>query len=71
MSWLSTSGGAPPEAPTDPERREARRGEQQERTASLPVPDGMVRRNLATPDPGYFAWVMATAIVSTGRDIFG
>ncbi|MDA8354893.1 MAG: tellurite resistance/C4-dicarboxylate transporter family protein [Actinomycetota bacterium] len=71
MSWLGASGGPSPEARPDPELREARRGEQQRRTASLPVPGGMVRRNLATLDPGYFAWVMATGIVSIGADLLG
>ena len=30
-----------------------------------------MRRNLATLDPGYFAWVMATGIVSIGADLLG
>lgn len=66
MSWLSASGEPSPEAPPDPGRREAQRGEQQNRTASLAVPDGLVQRAIATLDPGYFAYVMATGIVSIG-----
>jgi tellurite resistance protein TehA-like permease len=36
-----------------------------------PVPDGMIRRALATLDPGYFALVMASGIVSVGTDLTG
>jgi tellurite resistance protein TehA-like permease len=35
------------------------------------VPEGLVRRAVATLDPGYFAWVMATGIVSVGTDLLG
>jgi tellurite resistance protein TehA-like permease len=35
------------------------------------VPAGLVRRALATLDPGYFAWVMASGIVSVGTDLAG
>jgi tellurite resistance protein TehA-like permease len=31
----------------------------------------MIRRNLATLDPGYFAWVMGSGIVSVGAKLFG
>ena len=36
-----------------------------------PVPEGLVARALATLDPGYFAWVMASGIVSVGTDQLG
>jgi len=36
-----------------------------------PVPNGMLRRALATLDPGYFALVMASGIVSIGTDLTG
>jgi len=36
-----------------------------------PVPDGMIRRALATLDPGYFALVMASGIVSVGTELTG
>lgn len=36
-----------------------------------PVPTGLVGRALATLDPGYFAWVMASGIVSIGADLLG
>ncbi|HUZ41687.1 MAG TPA: tellurite resistance/C4-dicarboxylate transporter family protein [Acidimicrobiales bacterium] len=36
-----------------------------------PVPDGMIRRALATLDPGYFALVMASGIVSVGTNLTG
>ena len=71
MSWLSASSEPPPEAPSDPDRRDTRLGGQQKHTASLPVPDGLVPRAIATLDPGYFAWVMATGIVSIGTDLLG
>ncbi|MGH9080570.1 MAG: tellurite resistance/C4-dicarboxylate transporter family protein [Acidimicrobiales bacterium] len=35
------------------------------------LPPGLVRRALATLDPGYFAWVMASGIVSVGADLLG
>jgi tellurite resistance protein TehA-like permease len=38
-------------------------------TQQLTVPDRLVRRAIATLDPGYFAWVMATGIVSVGTDL--
>jgi tellurite resistance protein TehA-like permease len=40
-------------------------------SAPVPVPVGLVRRAIATLDPGYFAWVMATGIVSVGTDLLG
>jgi tellurite resistance protein TehA-like permease len=36
-----------------------------------PVPDDMIGRALATLDPGYFALVMASGIVSVGTDLTG
>jgi len=41
------------------------------RAQPLPVPESLVRRAIATLDPGYFAWVMATGIVSVGADLLG
>jgi tellurite resistance protein TehA-like permease len=35
------------------------------------VPAGLLRRAIATLDPGYFAWVMASGIVSVGTDLLG
>ncbi len=35
------------------------------------VPEGLIPRAIATLDPGYFAWVMATGIVSVGTDLLG
>jgi hypothetical protein len=34
-------------------------------------PAGMIRRGLATLDPGHFAWVMGSDIVSVGAKLFG
>ncbi len=36
-----------------------------------PVPDGLLARALATLDPGYFASVMASSIVSVGTGLLG
>ena len=36
-----------------------------------PVPADPIRRAIATMDPGYFAWVMASGIVSVGADLLG
>ncbi len=35
------------------------------------MPDGVVARALATMDPGWFAWVMASGIVSVGTYLLG
>ena len=35
------------------------------------LPDGVISSALATLDPGYFAWVMASGIISIGADILG
>ena len=75
MSWL----GAPQADEADPrdEGAEGSSGDANRRIADgsraqpLPVPEGMVRRAIATLDPGYFAWVMATGIVSVGTDLLG
>src|SRR5579875_2038273 len=40
-------------------------------TRQLEVPDRLLPRAIATLDPGYFAWVMATGIVSIGTDLLG
>ncbi len=34
-------------------------------------PAGLIARAVATLDPGYFAWVMASGIVSVGTDLLG
>ncbi len=39
--------------------------------ASEPLPRGLVGRWLATLDPGYFAWVMASGIISVGGALLG
>ena len=71
MNWLRPSDEPRAGAPPDPDRLDDRRGEEQKATASLPLPDGLVPRAIATLDPGYFAWVMATGIVSIGADLLG
>jgi tellurite resistance protein TehA-like permease len=38
---------------------------------ALEAPGGVVSRAIATLDPGYFAWVMASGIVSVGTDLLG
>ncbi|MGH9087450.1 MAG: tellurite resistance/C4-dicarboxylate transporter family protein [Acidimicrobiales bacterium] len=35
------------------------------------MPSRLFRRAIATLDPGYFAWVMATGIISVGTDLLG
>jgi tellurite resistance protein TehA-like permease len=41
------------------------------RTQALSMPAGLVRRAIATLDSGYFAFVMATGIVSIATDLLG
>jgi tellurite resistance protein TehA-like permease len=71
VSWLGESSPLPPPAPSDRDRPDARRVEPHPRVASVAVPDRLVPRAIATLDPGYFAWVMATGIVSIGTDLLG
>ena len=74
MSWLGVSGGGDTGtadetagARTRDVRQHGTNGDAQQ----LTVPEGFVRRAIATLDPGYFAWVMATGIVSVGTDLLG
>ena len=75
MSWLGVPGGnetgATGEVSGAPPRDADRRRAVGARDQPLPVPHGLVRRAIATLDPGYFAWVMATGIVSVGTDLLG
>ncbi|MDA8285734.1 MAG: tellurite resistance/C4-dicarboxylate transporter family protein [Actinomycetota bacterium] len=74
MSWLGVpkgDEGATGET-TGARHRDARQGDTDRfATQQLTVPDGLVRRAIATLDPGYFAWVMATGIISVGTDLLG
>ena len=74
MSWLGVPGGGDTGAAgetagarTHDVRQNGTNGDAQQ----LAVPEGFVRRAIATLDPGYFAWVMATGIVSVGADLLG
>jgi len=75
MSWVRALGGPRPAAPVgaastpDPTSNESEVPARPRK--ALVVPDGVVRRAIATLDPGYFAWVMATGIVSVGADLLG
>jgi tellurite resistance protein TehA-like permease len=53
-----------------PEVAEAQAGEGPHLSVEV-LPAGRIRRGLATLDPGYFALVMATGIVSIGADLEG
>lgn len=44
---------------------------QSEKPGGLTPPTGSVPRAIATLDPGWFAWVMASGIVSIGADLLG
>ena len=55
-----------------PVDRGARDGSGGSRSGDAPEePGSLVGRAIATLDPGYFAWVMATGIVSVGTDLLG
>ncbi len=75
MSWLGAPDGdetgAASGADGAPTRDAGERRGEEPPAQALPVPDGLVRRAIATLDPGYFAWVMATGIVSVGTDLLG
>jgi tellurite resistance protein TehA-like permease len=70
MNWLPTfqpeaRGTAQRDASAAPQAHDDQAHE------PLRVPDGLLGRAIATLDPGYFAWVMATGIVSIGTDLLG
>jgi tellurite resistance protein TehA-like permease len=74
VSWLGVPGGGDTGtageiagARTRDVRQHGANGDAQQ----LGVPEGLVHRAIATLDPGYFAWVMATGIVSVGADLLG
>ena len=75
MSWLGARDGAEAGAASEnagaPPGGADRRIAHGPRAQPLPVPGGLVRRAIATLDPGYFAWVMATGIISVGTDLLG
>ena len=75
MSWAREFPGGEPAAGRDASRTHAQGTDEPrlptDRVQPLPLPDGLVRRAIATLDPGYFAWVMATGIVSIGTDLLG
>ena len=76
MSWLGVpdgdaAAGAASENAGAPPGGAGRRIAHVPQAQPLPVPHGLVRRAIATLDPGYFAWVMATGIVSVGTDLLG
>ncbi len=58
MNWIR--GRAEPAAPPNPLP-----------VPGLETPAGLLQRALATLDPGYFAWVMASGIMSVGTDLLG
>ena len=74
-SWLGEPRGgqtaAVGAASDTPARSADGPGLPRDRAQPLPVPEGLLRRAIATLDPGYFAWVMATGIVSVGTDLLG
>ena len=59
MTWIRHDNGHPAE----PERAEP--------PEPVIPPSGRVARAVATLDPGWFAWVMASGIVSIGTDLLG
>ena len=63
MSWIRHDAGAAPE-PTPVPPADRPDGLDQ-------LPPGRINRAVATMDPGYFAAVMATGIVSIGTDLLG
>ena len=75
MSWLGVpegdgTGGAS-EGAAARTRDARRRGAEGAAVEQLAVPEGLLRRAIATLDPGYFALVMATGIISVGTDLLG
>lgn len=56
MTWIRHDTGTPAEEKEEP---------------TLQEPEGRVAHAIATLDPGWFAWVMASGIVSIGADLLG
>ncbi|MFC0080835.1 tellurite resistance/C4-dicarboxylate transporter family protein [Aciditerrimonas ferrireducens] len=71
MSPLGASGGSPTGSSSEPAQGDGRRGEHQAVVSALTIPTGLLPRAIATLDPGYFAYVMATGIVSIGTRLLG
>ncbi len=70
MSWIRHDA----ERSAEPASTSGRAGAGREPAAGaapLRLPDGRLSAAVATLDPGYFALVMATGIVSTGSDLLG
>ncbi len=71
MTWLRAGGDPPDSTAVSGRKGPGRPGRIEGPPRTVAVPQGLVRRALATLDPGYFAWVMATGIVSVGTDLLG
>ena len=75
MSWARPAGDDRPRAATSVSAGEPQMptGPEVSPTPEQlpPTPQGLCRRAIATLDPGYFAWVMATGIISIGADLLG
>jgi tellurite resistance protein TehA-like permease len=72
VSWIRrdiTEAGEPGTANAAPSHAALAAGPGFE--APIRPPDGLLQRAIATLDPGYFAWVMATGIVSVGTELLG
>jgi len=71
MSWIRHDAEDPAEPSTIANRWERTAPAPPAATSARSVPGGRFARALATLDPGYFAWVMASGIVSVGTDLLG
>lgn len=74
MSWARSDGGDRSRAATSVSTETSQapaRPDVSPAPELPPTPQGLCRRAIATLDPGYFAWVMATGIISVGTDLLG
>ncbi len=69
VTWIRHDTGQPPEPDSIESGGDEPSGVAGARAMELP--HGAFARAIATLDPGYFAWVMATGIVSVGTGLLG
>lgn len=70
MSWIRHDNEHPAE-PASSRGQEEQADPPTAESKVPPLPEGHTARVIATLDPGYFAWVMASGIISVGTELLG
>jgi tellurite resistance protein TehA-like permease len=71
VNWMRQDGGARPQTGRSLGLTDSRLPQSSGVPRHGEPPSGLFGRAIATLDPGYFAWVMASGIVSVGTDLLG